>query len=119
MKGAGLKLVAVLVSLLSIAVVVVLVVSLARIPIDISRYRGLIERQASEALGRRVSVEGDVIVTTSLWPYFELAGLRVASPAGVFVEDLITMERVRVTVGLLPYSRPDPKFRESQLILQW
>ena len=96
------KLVAVLVSLLSIAVVVVLVVSLARIPIDISRYHGLIERQASQALGRRVSVEGEVIVTTSLWPYIELAGLRVASPSGVSDEDLITMERARVTVGLLP-----------------
>ena len=73
------KLVAVLVSLLSIAVVVVLVVTLARIPVDISRYLGLIERQARQALGRRVSVEGEVIVTTSLWPHFELAGLRVAS----------------------------------------
>lgn len=91
------KLVAVPVSLLSIAVVVVLVVSLTRIPVDISRYRGLIERQASQALGRRVSVEGEVIVTTSLWPYFELAGLRVAGAPGVSDEDLITMERARVT----------------------
>jgi uncharacterized protein involved in outer membrane biogenesis len=86
---------------LALLVVALLVVTLARIPVNISPYKGLIEAQASKALGREVKVDGDVIVTTSLWPYFEIGGLRIASPPEFDTDDLVQMQRARVTIGLV------------------
>jgi uncharacterized protein involved in outer membrane biogenesis len=48
-----------------------------------------------------VNVDGDIRVTTSLWPYFEIAGIRVANPDGFGAGDLVSMEHARVRVGLL------------------
>ena len=47
-------------------------------------------------------MDGDVIVTTSLWPYLELGALRIAGSLGATETELLHMERARVTVGLLP-----------------
>ena len=91
-----------LIGAVALLAVALLVVTLARIPVNLSAYKGLIESQVSEALGREVTLEGDVIVTTSLWPYFEIGGLRVASPPGFDADYLAEMERARITVGLLP-----------------
>ena len=69
-------------------VVVVLVLSLIRIPVNLNNYRGTVASAASSALGRTVSVDGDITVTTSLWPYFEIQTLRIANPAGFEDGDL-------------------------------
>lgn len=97
--GALLKL---LLVLLALALLALAVVSFLRIPIDLSAYRPTIESAASKALGRGVKVDGDITVTTSLWPYFEIRGLRIANPPGFAEGDLATMEMARVTIGLLP-----------------
>jgi uncharacterized protein involved in outer membrane biogenesis len=86
---------------IALLVIAVLIVSLVRIPINVSSYKGLLESAASDALGRRVNVDGDIRVTTSLWPYFEIAGIRVANPDGFGTGDLVSMEHARVRVGLL------------------
>jgi uncharacterized protein involved in outer membrane biogenesis len=87
-------------ALLLLLVVLVLVVSLIRIPIDVSRVKGAIEAAASEAFGREVEVAGDITVTTSLWPYFEIEELRIANPGGFASGELASMKRARLGVSL-------------------
>jgi uncharacterized protein involved in outer membrane biogenesis len=89
-------------SLVILLIITLLVLSLARIPVDITRYGALIEAQASRALKRPVTVEGPIVLTTSLWPYLELAGLRIAGSLDATETELLHMKRARVTVGLLP-----------------
>ena len=97
---------------LGLALIAVLVVSLLRIPIDLSRYKSVAEATASKALGREVSIEGGMVVTTSLWPYFEIEGLRIANPGGFPRGDLATMDLARVGVGLLPLLKSKIHIRE-------
>jgi uncharacterized protein involved in outer membrane biogenesis len=78
------------------------VVSLFAIPIDMSDYKGLVESTASKALGRTVTVDGSIIVTTSLWPAFEMQGMRISNPGGFETGDLAKMDLVRTRVGLIP-----------------
>jgi hypothetical protein len=51
---------------LGLALTALLLLSLLRIPIDLSPYRPMIESGASKTLGRAVKVDGDITVTTSL-----------------------------------------------------
>jgi AsmA protein len=89
-------------ALLVLLLLALLVVTLLRIPLDLSRYKPLAEDAMSEALGRQVSIDGDMVVTTSLWPYFELGGLRIANPVDFPQGDLAVMDRARISVGILP-----------------
>ena len=75
---------------LGLATTTVLLVSLLRIPIDLSPYRPLVESAASKALGRGVKVDGDITVSTSLWPYFEIQNLRISNPPG-FAENAFNL----------------------------
>ena len=88
--------------LIALIVIAALVVSLIKIPINVSSYKGLVESTASDALGRTVKVDGDMTVTTSLWPYFEIQGIRIANPEGFEKGDLASMELARISVELLP-----------------
>ncbi len=105
---------------LGLTVSAVLLVSLLRIPIDLSPYRPLIESTASKALGREVKVDGDITVTTSLWPYFEIQNLRIGNPPGFPAGDsgpmdMAGMEIARVTVGLLPLLKRRINIREFRV----
>ena len=101
--------------LLGLLVIAVLVVTLLRIPLDLARYKPLLESGVSEALGREISVDGDIVVTTSLWPFFELHGLRIANPGGHGNGDLASMELARISVGLLPLLQRKVRIREFRV----
>jgi uncharacterized protein involved in outer membrane biogenesis len=104
-----------LIALLGLLLIAVLVVSLLRIPIDLSHYKPLAEDRLSEALGRRVAIDGTMLVTTSLWPYFELGGLRVANPAGFPAGDVAVMEEARISIGLPPLLQRRVVIREFKV----
>lgn len=97
--------------LLSIAVLV----SLLRIPLNIERYKPQLETALGSALGRRISIDGDIRVTTSLWPYFEIEGLRIANPAGFTEGDLASIQHARVTLGLLALLKGNVRIREFRV----
>ena len=97
--------------LLSIAVLV----SLLRIPLNIERYKPQLESALGSALGRRISIDGDIRVTTSLWPYFEIEGLRIANPAGFTEGDLASIQHARVTLGLLALLKGNVRIREFRV----
>ena len=110
---------------LGLAVTALLLLSLLRIPIDLSPYRPMIESAASKTLGRAVRVDGDITVTTSLWPYFEIQNLRIGNPPGfpagdsgpmdMATMDMASMEVARVTVGLLPLLKRRINIREFRV----
>jgi uncharacterized protein involved in outer membrane biogenesis len=91
-----------LLALVVLVVVVALIVSLFRIPVNLNEYRGVVETAATSALGRAVTIEGDVTVTTSLWPYFEIETLTIANPDGFESGSFARLERARVSVALMP-----------------
>ena len=105
---------------LGLTVTAALLVSLLRIPIDLSPYRPMIESAASKTLGRAVRVDGDITLTTSLWPYFEIQNLRIGNPPGFPAGDsgpmdMASMELARVTVGLLPLLKRRINIREFRV----
>ena len=105
---------------LGLTVTAVLLVSLLRIPIDLSPYRPMIESAASKTLGRAVRVDGDITLTTSLWPYFEIQNLRIGNPPGFPAGDsgpmdMASMEIARVTVGLMPLLKRRINIREFRV----
>lgn len=86
---------------IALLVFAVLILSLVRIPIDVSDYKGVLEAAVSDALGRKVVIDGDVALTTSLWPYFQVQEIRVENPQGFEAGNLAKMDRVRIRVGLV------------------
>jgi hypothetical protein len=104
-----------LIGLLALLLIALLAVTLLRIPIDLSRFEAPAERALGDAMGRRVDIDGRMVVTTSLWPYFELDGLRIANPAGFPEGDLVAMEHARVSIGLLPLLQRRVAIREFRV----
>ncbi len=91
-------------ALMSLAVLVLLclgVLSLVSIPIELTAYKSMAEPLVSKAIGRKVSIDGRVEVTTSLWPAFSMEGLRIANPEG-FEGDFAVMKKVHFRVSVLP-----------------
>ena len=114
-RGVVRVLVRAVLALLVLLLLALLVVTLLRIPLDLSRYKPLAEDAMSEALGRQVSIDGDMVVTTSLWPYFELGGLRIANPVDFPQGDLAVMDRARISVGILPLLQRRVEIREFRV----
>jgi uncharacterized protein involved in outer membrane biogenesis len=99
-------------ALLALLILAILVVTLLRAPLDLSRYKPMAEDALSGILGRAVNIEGQVVVTTSLWPYFEIEGLHIANPPQFPEGDFALMERARISVGLLPLLQRRLEIRE-------
>ena len=70
--------------------------------LDIARYRGLIEEQASRTLGRRVAIAGELGLALSLRPTLVASGVTIANPSWASRPDLARVERVEATAALLP-----------------
>ncbi|MBI9078764.1 MAG: AsmA family protein [Pseudodesulfovibrio sp.] len=88
-------------SLVALLTLALGILSLVSIPIDLTPYKNLAEPIVSKAVGRKVTIDGRVNVTTSLWPTFAMEGLRVANPEG-FDGDFAVMRKARIQVSVLP-----------------
>jgi len=81
---------------------IILLLALIRIPVNLSRYKGVVEPAASLAMGRTVKVDGEIIITTSLQPVFSLEGLRISNPKGFEKGDFLQMKTAEIQVRVLP-----------------
>ncbi|MGB5748650.1 MAG: hypothetical protein WBM69_16840, partial [Desulfobacterales bacterium] len=61
---------------------IIILLSVIRIPIDLSSQKGIVESAASLALGRTVKIDDRILITTSVRPIFSLEGLRISNPKG-------------------------------------
>ena len=64
---------------LMVTVILIAIVALL-LTLDIATYRKQLESAASEALGRTVTIAGDIALGISLQPSIELNGLHIANP---------------------------------------
>lgn len=84
-----------------VLVVLVAIPLLVRIPINLNDYRGVVADKASELLDRKVTIDGDVFVTTSLWPVIEMQGLHISNAPGFSGDTLAELKHARVSVGVI------------------
>lgn len=89
-------------ALIALLVVLIALLTLVRIPIDLTAHKKVIEIFATQALNRPVTIDTSIEVATSLWPAFTIQGLRIGSPAGFQSKDLARMQRARLQVRILP-----------------
>lgn len=88
--------------LIGFLLLIIIFLALVKIPIDLTGRKGMVESVASRSLDRRVKVDGNIVVTTSLWPIFQMEGLRISNPEGFQPGDLAQMKSARIQVSVLP-----------------
>ena len=87
--------------LLGLVLVLLVIVSFFRIPINLEGQKGLIESIATGAIDRQVKIDGAIKVTTSLWPVFIIEDVHVKNPEGFVDGDYARLQSARVSVGLI------------------
>ncbi|MCF6314038.1 MAG: AsmA family protein, partial [Verrucomicrobiales bacterium] len=71
---------------------------------DLGRYSVGIERQVSVALGREVSIEGEVVLLTGLTPAIRIEKITLHNPVGWASEgDFAYLQRFETSIGLLEW----------------
>jgi uncharacterized protein involved in outer membrane biogenesis len=81
---------------------IVILLATIRIPIDLTNQKGMVESAASLALGRSVTVDNKIVITTSLQPIFSLEGLRISNPKNFEKGDFLRMKIAEFQVRVLP-----------------
>ena len=84
--------------LIAALLIIMILLAVVRIPIDLSKHKAVVESAASLALGRTVSVDDKIVVSTSLQPLFSIEGLRISNPRGFEAGDFLTMKTARIRV---------------------
>ena len=82
-------------------IVAVALLAFAAIPIDLTPYKHIAEPVVSDALGRAVTIDGSIVIHTSIKPAFTIEGLHIANPEG-FSGDFAVMDKAHIQVSLLP-----------------
>jgi len=78
------------------------IVTAFAIPVELTRFKAPLEDIAAQLLGRPVTIEGTIVVATSLNPSFTMKGLRVQNPENFAQPDFLLMDEVRIQVSVLP-----------------
>ncbi|MFP4420360.1 MAG: AsmA family protein [Desulfococcaceae bacterium] len=89
----------------SLAAALVLAVLLLPSMIEVERYRPLIERELSQALGRPVRLTGGLELSIFPWIGVETGPVSVENPAGFGEPRLVSMEAVEIRVAVPPLLR--------------
>jgi uncharacterized protein involved in outer membrane biogenesis len=87
--------------LLGLVLVLLVIVSLLKIPINLEGQKGLIESLAADAIERQVSINGKIGVTTSLWPVFIIEDVHIKNPENFADGDFTRLQSARIEVGLI------------------
>lgn len=90
-------------SLIVTLLFILIVLAFVRISVDLSRFKGLVEAAATQALGRTVEIDEKIVITTSLRPVFSLEGLRIGNPESFEPGDFLRMKTTRIQVRVLPF----------------
>jgi uncharacterized protein involved in outer membrane biogenesis len=91
-----------LLGLFAVFVGLLLVLSLVKIPINLNDQKALFESLASKAIQRQVMIDGNIEVSTSLWPVFSIENVRISNPAGFISGDVVRMDNVQLQASVIP-----------------
>lgn len=83
--------------------------------IDWGQYKPLIEEQAEAATGRALKVDGDISAQVLPYPALTVEGVRFANAAGGTEADMAKLERLQVSVALLPLLSGEIQFSTVRL----
>lgn len=86
-----------------LVILLVVAVSLLKIPIDLTVFKGPVETLVSKAIKRPVNIDQSIVISTSLNPVFTLRGLRIGNPDGFSQETFINLDMAQIQVELLPF----------------
>src|SRR5210317_441173 len=86
-----------------LVILLVATVTLLKIPIDLTVFKGTVETLVSKAIKRPVSINQSIVISTSLNPVFTLKGLRIGNPDGFTQETFINLDMAEIQVKLLPF----------------
>ena len=87
--------------LLGLFLLLLVIVSFFRIPINLEGQKGLIESVAADAMERQVKIDGAIKVTTSLWPVFIIEDVHVKNPENFKDGDFARLKSARIEIGLI------------------
>lgn len=90
-------------SVLTLVVLLILglfIVATVSIPIDLAPYKDVVQAVVSESMDREVTIDGEMVVTTSLHPSFRIESIRIANPKG-FEGDFASMTKAHIKIDLL------------------
>lgn len=93
--------------LFSVAVLVVL-----GITIDLSALRDRIEGAASEALERKVTIDGRVALVSTLWPTLQVEGIHIDNPGDWQEADFLRLDLARAQLSILSLLRGEVRIQE-------
>jgi len=82
-----------------------IVLGALEIPLSAGGFRDEIGAAASEALGRRVALEGPLVLVPGVKPKLAIGGIRIANPPGFSLPDFATLGDARLQVDLVPLLR--------------
>ena len=77
-------------------------VTLLKIPVALTGFEGPIETLASRALKRPVNIDQSIVVSTSLNPVFTVRGLRIGNAEGFSQQNFVNMDFAEIQLELLP-----------------
>ncbi|CAB1075391.1 hypothetical protein JY97_09555 [Alkalispirochaeta odontotermitis] len=98
-----------LVALIAAALVVILTVGIS---VNVDGIRARVETAASNALGRTVSIDGQLGLELSFQPALEVDGLKIANPSVWVHADFIKVDLFRASIRLLPLLRSRIRIQE-------
>ncbi len=91
-----------LVILIGVVLVVVLAIGIS---VNVDGIRARAEAAATQALGRKVSIDGHLAVDLSFRPALELNGLKIANPSSWDSEGFVKVDLFRARIRILPLLR--------------
>lgn len=102
--------------LIGLGVVVVLVGLVVLLTTDFNRYKGQVSAAASDATGRTFTIAGDLTIVPSLTPTLAAEGLRFANAPWGTRPDMVTAERVFISLAVLPLLKGEFHVNQVRLV---
>ena len=82
------------------AVIVVALVAPMFVPLN--SYKGLIADKVKAATGRDLTIDGDISLSLLPMPSVSVAGIKFGNAPGGSTPDMVTLDKARVKVALMP-----------------
>jgi len=95
-----------------LVLLLVVLAAVIQIPIDLTGQKSFFESIFGNIMDRKVAIEGQIKVNTSLHPSFAIHGIRIANREGFQKEDYIFIRAARVQLNVLPLLKGKISLRE-------
>ena len=90
------------ISLGGLVVIIILALLIAPMFIDVQKYKPQIQKYASEAVGRPVTIGGNLSLSLFPWAGLSFSDLRIGNPPGFQEKDFVSVKSFEARVKLLP-----------------